>query len=277
MPKGSTVRPFAVSVSLLCLAWVPCRGAEEGPQQAPQPDSLFASIALPMLPREGSVGQDRAENSSSTDFNPWKEWERMDHAPKNVRSVTAGDWGSLTATSVVGDATAPPAWEDPLRQPQWKTDGAWRCPLAGPLFVYGQFGAAGTEIAQQDTNVAGRTGIGCKWSPIENSELVLRGGPSVTYTDPLRPDRTRERSEWLVEVQAHWPILGKIGLEYQGTAAPALSPLDHDWINHDLGFAAPLGAAGKVRLGARHHWENVADPKSTLDGMQLYFGLELAH
>jgi Protein of unknown function, DUF481 len=254
-----------------------CQGADDQSQPPPQSGGLFALPNLLTPTEPNGAGQNRAALSPATDFNPWSEWERRERAPRNVRSVTAGDWGSLTATSVVGDATAPTAWEDPLQHPQWKTDGAWRYSVTGPLFVFGQFGGAGTEIAQQDTKMAGRTGVGCKWTPVEDAEFVVRSGPSVTYSDPLRPDRTKERSEWLVEVQAHWPILGKIGLDYQATAAPALSPLEHDWINNDLGLAAPLGSNGKVRLGARHRWDNVADPKSTLDSMQLYFGLELAH
>ena len=78
-------------------------------------------------------------------------------------------------------------------------------------------------------------------------------------------------------MQARWPLLGKIGLEYQATAAPALTPLDHDWMNSDLGLAIPVCAGGTVRFGARHKWENVPDPKPSSDSMQLYFGLELSH
>ena len=271
----NSTRPVALSL-LLLLAAVHGLRAENPLPLVAQPGGLFAPVSLSTPVEETNAGRDKEVTSPPTTINPWAEWERT-QAPKNVRNVSAGDWGSLTATSVVGDATAPPACEDPLRQPQWNTDGAWRCSVAGPLFVFGQFGGAGTEIAQQDTKVAGRTGVGCKWAPAEDAEFVVRGGPSVTYTDALRPDRMRERSEWLVEVQAHWPLLGKIGLEYQGTAAPALSPLEHDWIHNDLGLAAPLGANGKVRVGARHRWDNVAEPKSTLDSMQLYFGLELAH
>ncbi len=126
----------------------------------------------------------------------------------------------LTANSVLGDAANPPPLDDPFQTPEWKTNEDWRCPVMGPLFVFGQFGGGGTEVAQQDTKVAGQTGLGCKWSPLQDAELTVRSGPSVTYTDPLRPDRVRERSEWLMEVQARWPIYGPIGLEIQGKAAP---------------------------------------------------------
>ena len=38
-------------------------------------------------------------------------------------------------------------------------------------------------------------------------EFQLRGGPSMTYTDPLRPERAQEHSELLVEVQGRLPLL----------------------------------------------------------------------
>ena len=108
-----------------------------------------------------------------------------------------------------------------------------------------------------------------------HAELTLRGGPSVTYADPLRPERTKERSEWLLEVQARWPILAGIGLEYQGTAAPALTPLDKSWVNHDVRLAFPVGNTGKLRLGAKQRWEGVGEQRSAPEGPQLYLGLEL--
>ena len=203
------------------------------------------------------------------------EWGPSAPAARTVRSTTAGDWGSLTANSVLGDAADPTPWDDPLHAREWKTDGNWRYPLLGPVFVFGQFGGAGTEVAQQDTKMAGQTGLGWKWSPLQDAEFTVRSGPSLTYTDPLRPDRTRERSEWLMEVQARWPVFGKIGLEYQGKAAPALTPLDHDWMDQDLGLSAPVCPGGTVHFGARSHWENTTDPKPAPDAMQLYFGLEL--
>ena len=139
----------------------------------------------------------------------------------------------------------------------------------------GQFGGGGAEVAQQDARWPARLGgLGCKWSPLQAAELTVRSGPSVTYTDPLRPDRVRERSEWLMEVQARLPIYGKVGLEFQGKAAPALTPLDHDWIDQDLGLSAPLCPGGVMHLGARHHWENTPDAKPSPDSTQLYFGLE---
>jgi hypothetical protein len=252
MPIRHTTRPAAVSTLLVVLACAPCRAADDEPPPSPPPGGLFTP-AWPPATEEGP----------------------SQPVPRTVRSATAGDWGLLTANSVLGDAANPPAWDDPLLPREWKTNGDWRCPVMGPLFVFGQFGGGGTEVAQQDTKVAGQTGVGCKWAPVQDAEFTVRSGPSVTYTDPLRPDRVQERSEWLMEVQAKWPIYGKIGLEFQGKAAPALTPLDHDWIDQDLGLSAPLCPGGTMRFGARCHWENTPDPKPSSDSMQLYFGLEL--
>jgi hypothetical protein len=197
--------------------------------------------------------------------------------PLKVQSESAGDWGALTGKAVVRDVDSSAAWEDPLAKREWQTDQAWRCPLAGPLFAFGQLGANSTEEAKRDMKVAGKYGLGCKWAPVEGAEFVLRGGPSLTYTDPLRPERTQEKSEWLVEVQARWPLFGPVGLEYQGTAAPALTPLDHDWLTQDVRLAVPVGAAGKFRVGARSRWDDTGNAKPSPDAMQLYLGLELKH
>lgn len=250
MPNRHATRPFTFAALLLVLAGAPGR-ADDEPTPAP-PVGLFVP-----------------------DFHPWTEGAPSEAVPRTVRSTTAGDWGLLTANSVLGDAANPPAWEDPLHPPEWKTDGNWRCPVMGPVFVFGQFGGGGTEVAQQDTKVAGQTGLGCKWAPVQDAEFTLSSGPSVTYTDALRPDRTREQSAWLMEVQAHWPIFGKVGLEYQGKAAPALTPMDHDWMDQDLGLSAPICPGGTVHFGARRHWENTPNPTPASDSTQLYFGLEL--
>jgi hypothetical protein len=52
-----------------------------------------------------------------------------------------------------------------------------------------------------------------------------------------RPDRTREKSDWQVEVQVHCPLLCGIGLEYQGLALPALTPQVQDQITQDVHLA----------------------------------------
>jgi hypothetical protein len=205
--------------------------------------------------------------------NPWAQWNRQ---PRKLENQSAGEWGSLTSKVVLQEGPAAAAWEEPLRKQAWQTEEAWKLPLAGPVFVFGQFGANSEEAAQQDMKVAGRTGLACKLPVGSAAELVVRSGPGVSYTDPLRPLHVRERSDWLVEVQARLPLLFGVGLEYQGSAAPSLSPLDRDQVNQDLRLAFPVGAAGKVQFGARHRWQNTPELRPWSDGMQLYLGLELA-
>jgi hypothetical protein len=267
MPKRYGTRPVAACTLLLLLASAPSRGADDTPppgglftpEWPPTPDSAAIRTAVPFLP----------------DLNPWADADPLQPVARTVRSTTTGDWGLLTSNSVLGDAANPPAWDEPLLPREWNTKGDWRCPVMGPVFVFGQFGGGGTEVSQQDTKVAGQTGIGCKWAPVQDAEFTVQSGPSVSYTDPLRPDRVRERSEWLMAVQARWPIFDKVGLEFQGKAAPALTPLDHDWMDQDLGLSAALCPGGTMHFGARHHWENTPDAKASPDSMQLYFGLEL--
>jgi hypothetical protein len=200
--------------------------------------------------------------------------EKGSEPRSKVRHQSDGDWGSFSAQTVVQDGPAT-IWQDPQWKRAWKTDQTWRPPVAGPFQIFGEFGATSDDAVARDLKFAGRTGLACKIPVGPGGEVMVRGGPSVSYTDPLRTERTRERSELLLEVQARWPLLAGIGLEYQGSAAPALSPLDRDWINHDLRLAFPVGTAGKFKVGAKHHWENYTEPKPWSDGMQVYFGLEL--
>ncbi len=46
-------------------------------------------------------------------------------------------------------------------------------------------------------------------------------------------------------------------------------------MDQDVGLSAPLCPGGVMHLGARYHWENTPDAKSSPDSTQLYFGLEL--
>ena len=275
MPKKITTRSVAISLALLALAHAAVRGADDEPTPPPAPGDLFPPLSPPDVAASGAGGPHGAAPSAAFDL--YAPENQNGSGPRKVQSVTAGEWGSLTANSTVRDVDAPAAGDDPVNRREWQSDESWRCPVAGPLFVFGQFGGGGTEVEQQDTKVSGKTGVGCKWAPAQDAEFVVSSGPSVTYTDPLRLDRVQERFEWLLEVQGRWPLLGKIGLEYQATAAPALTPLDHDWMNQDVGLALPVCAGGKLRVGARHKWENVPDPKAAPDSTQLYFGLELNH
>jgi hypothetical protein len=198
-----------------------------------------------------------------------------DRTPLKASTSNAGGWGALTGTIVLDDDRPSRSWEDPLWKRSWKADQSWKCPVFGSVTAFGQVGGNGEEAGQSDLKFSGRTGL--EWKvPVWLAELQLRSGPGVSYTDPLRPDRMRERSDWLVDVQARCPLLFGIGLEYQGTALPALTPLAQDEISQDLRLAFPLGPGGKFKLGARQTWAGTTEARQWTDTTQLYLGFELA-
>jgi hypothetical protein len=196
-------------------------------------------------------------------------------ALQHLRKQTDGPLGSFTAQV---------EWYEPhaLRDEgvvasPWHTEQAWRLPVVGPLFLFGQFAANPDPVTVDALKMNGRTGVGFKVPVILGIELMLRGGPTVTYADPAIPDHG-ERSQLMLEVQCHCPLPGQLGLEYQTTAVPALTPLEHDRVTQDLGLALPVGDGGKLRLGAKHQWEASTTPtakSSWMDGMELYVGFEL--
>jgi hypothetical protein len=187
-----------------------------------------------------------------------------------------GFFGSLTGQQTVREGNTGIAWDDPLAKRGWQADQAWKMSLAGPLYAYGQFSASAEEALQQDARVNGRTGLAFQ-VPIPTVELLLRGGPTLACSDPLRPERMKEKSELLLEVQGRCPLLFGVHLEYQGSACPAVSPLERDWVSQELRLALPVGPGGTFKLGARQRWDNVAEQKSTTEGAELFLGLELKH
>jgi hypothetical protein len=198
--------------------------------------------------------------------------------PRKLQTASAGDLGTLTSKVDLALTDLDAAAAGLPRQQGWKLDDSWRCPVAGPFSLYGQFGGNSDEKLQDDMKVSGRTGLACKLSLFESGELELRSGPSLSYTDPLRPTNVKEKSEWLLELQGRWPLFAGIGLEYEGSLSPALTPTDKNRLSNDLRLAAPLGGAGKIQLGAKHNWEGVTtDARPAVDSMQVYLGVELAH
>jgi hypothetical protein len=201
--------------------------------------------------------------------------------------LAAGQALKQKSDGLFGSVTAEVAWRDPrtLREAPaldspWKAGQTWHMDLAGPVFLFSELGAAPDPVTPDELKVKYRSGVGCK-IPVGRLQVQVQGGRSLTYSDPLGPlDRGGQRTELFVEVKCRYPLPlpGQIGLEYQGAAIPALTPQDRDKINQDLGLAIPVGDAGRVRLGAKHQWENTPTTtakSSWLDGMQLYLGLEL--
>jgi hypothetical protein len=254
-----------VSASLL-LALLACPGAGRAePPSAPAPDhSPPLGPVLPSAQFPGFTGKIEAEELPADRDPAW--------LPR-----------SLQTEGLLGKWTSQVVWIDPqakrdelLLQSPWKTDEAWNLEVLGPLFLFGQVGAAPDPVAVEALKMNGRTGLGCKIPVPLGIEVQFRGGRALAYSDPLGTDRGGERSQVFVELQCRCPLPGKIGLEYQGAAVPGLAPQERDHITQDFRFALPVGDAGKLQLGAKHQWESA--PTSTRQGsdsMELYIGFEL--
>jgi hypothetical protein len=271
MRRTSWLSPVA-AVCLLLMPQVPRAVAD--PEEEPPADPFAAfDLSRPPSPegRASLLGRAAAPALDLEElFRP--AWLPGDGARRKLSNKADGSLGSLTTQVVL---TAPGVgWESPLPAEAWRTEQAWKLEVFGPLSVFGQLGAGLTPAATEEMKVNGRTGLACKL-PVPALDVQLRGGPSVSCTDPQRAERTQAHSEMLVEVVARCPLWNGVGLEYQGSAAPALSPADRDHVDHDMRLALPLGRLGQLKLGAKHHWDGTATPHSWADGTQFYlsFGI----
>jgi hypothetical protein len=261
-------RHLAGSVVLLIVTCVGQVGAD--PVASPSPPLAGDAApwtALPLLPFPDPLGKIQLDEPDSL---AWLDSEQGRH-PQKVQ--TEGLLGSWTSQFV---------WIDPqltrqnlLLESPWKTDEAWRMEVLGPLFLFGQLGAAPDPVAVEALKLNGRTGVGCKIPVGLGIEVQLRGGPALTYADPQGFDRGGEHSAVFVEVQCRCPLPGQAGLEFQGSAVPGLGPQEHDKLTQDLRLALPVGDLGKLQLGAKHQWESMPTAKPGLESMQLYLGFEL--
>jgi hypothetical protein len=259
-------------VTALCLVCTLRTPARAEPPAAPDPFADF-DLARPPAPERERLW-DATPRANGPDleelFRP--EWLPGEGARRKLGNTADGPLGSLTTQVML---TRPEVARDlPLPGEAWRADEAWKLALYGPLSVYGQLGAGLTPATAQEMKVNGRTGLAYRL-PVPVLDVQLRGGPVVSCTDPQRGERAQAHSEVLVEVVARWALGQSIGLEYQGSATPALAPAEHDRINHDLRLALPLGRIGQLKLGARHHWESEGAARSWADGTELYlsFGI----
>jgi hypothetical protein len=202
---------------------------------------------------------------------PWEDRDARSGRPLVHQEKSAGFWGSVTSKVSLSD----PDGNDPLAKREWKADQGWQMPVLGMVSFFGQLGAASDEAAMREMKLAGRTGLAVKLTMAPGAEVQFRGGPGVTYVDPLRPEHVQEKPDLLLEVQCRWPLLGRVGLEYQGTAVPGLTPQDRNQMTQDVGLACPLGQVGKLRLGAKRRWDNFLDPRPGSESKELYLGLQL--
>jgi hypothetical protein len=244
------------------------------------PSSWLIAVGLTLVGFGGPLSPLVAQESPVV-VGPWRDLlstsvEPASVPPRNLKQTNDGEWGTLTSQM---DLTPQKRTDDDglFHQQAWRVDDSWKCPLAGSVYLFGKFGANSDEAGQSDMKVATTGGLACKLPLLEQGEIVVRSGPSLSYSDPLRPDRSREDSKWLFEVQGRWPLLARIGLEYQGSVSPALSPLDRNSIKHDVRLAVPVGDNGQFRFGAKQTWQatgtDTSRPWST--ETEVYFGLEL--
>ncbi len=189
----------------------------------------------------------------------------------------------------LGDGGADPIWStspktvpELVGRPERPPDQAFRIPLAGPVFLFGQ-AEKDTLVPVQGSRFIGQTGLTWKLPVQAGIELLLSCGPEVTYIDPLRPERTQDHPALpfqtrllRVDVQCRWRLLSKLGLECQGSVCPALNPGEPDEFFQDIHLALPLSRGGQLNLGAKRYWEKAADAKPGPDTGQLYGDFRLA-
>jgi hypothetical protein len=195
--------------------------------------------------------------------------ELLENVPLQHRQTVKDFWGSLTTQVTVEEQTN--QWQSPLPASPWKTEDNLQLNVLGPLFAFGQFGAAPDTTATRNLQISSRTGLGWKLPVAPGAEVQLRGGPVMTFHGTTGG----EEAQWLVEVQARYTLPLQLGLEYQGAAMPALNPAARDRVTNDVRLAVPLGDAGQFKVGARHQWDNAPTARPWGEGMQLYLGLEL--
>jgi hypothetical protein len=162
--------------------------------------------------------------------------------------------------------------------------GGWRkqelLPLTGPVFLFGQVQKGEEWMATPGSKVVGDTGLACKLPVGSGADLLFRLGPEFSYENLNRPaDRAAlpVQPRWLrVDVEAHWALLGPVGVEWQGAAWPAVADGERDRLVQDVRAVIPLGKSGQFRLGAKRIWENTADTKSPwAEATQFYGGFKI--
>src|SRR5438552_8307251 len=116
-------------------------------------------------------------------------------------------------------------------------------PVAGPLFLFGQVGAATAAVEEQQHIGLGRTGVGLKLKPWFLEEVQVRGGPAMRYDSTgKKAGQSPERSELFLEAvtKLPLPVIGPLNVEYTSLAVPAGTGGERGQINQDFKLAKPL-------------------------------------
>lgn len=267
---------------LVALALCPMLAAVPAPRttaEEPQPlaDLFVPSPPAPVLPGLPQFGSPAPATTGSEDSDPavpFGSWASLRPGDRERRKLASqaevGGLGQFSSEVVV---RAPErSLDTPFDRGEWSRQDTLKMPVAGSLSLFSETSLAGDYAPDQNMQVVGRTGAILRLPTGIGSALELRGGPTLKYNDALRSDRA---ASLLMEVQAKWPILAGIGLEYNGVALPALTPLDRPRLDQTLGLAIPV-SGGKLKLGAKHHWQQqLQSPTPGGTNMELYVGVEL--
>lgn len=283
MAYAARLRRYVPMVLVLWPALGGMSSSRVSAQSPGGPTDLFVppcpKPAVPEFPRldlDGGPAPDAAPREEQV-FVPFNSWSNLHPGDLERRkAANQADVGSLGQISSEVVMRAPErSFDTPFERGEWSREDTLKMPVAGPLALFGQTSMNGNYTADQNMSVVGRTGAILKVPVGSGSMLELRGGPTIKYNDALRPDRTREQASVLLEVQAKYPLLGGIGLEYSGAALPAMTALDRPKLNQSLGLAIPV-SGGKLKLGAKHHWEQQFQGTTPgVTNMELFVGVEI--
>lgn len=225
--------------------------------------------AVPPLAREGE-GAARPAGQAALIADPGRWYFRQDL-----------DAGGLYRRRSRLEIPAPGEIDLPYAGRQWSAQERVQIPVPIPLpaaeqlFVYTQFDTSGDALGNLPTSVAGRTGVGLKWSLLAGSEVQVRYMTMFSYVNQASVGRYQERTQPAFEVLARLPILGPLELEYTGTALPAVSRTEPDQIRQELRLAWPLQGDSELEVGARYRWDLTPDSPSWIDRAQLFIGVRV--
>jgi hypothetical protein len=189
-------------------------------------------------------------------------------APQGQSLFNTGTDSSTVPTDLAPAAVARP-------------DPGFQLPLTGPVFLFGNVNRP-ADTDSRGPSLTGQTGVAWKLAIPGTAELQIRGGPELSSLGPPQPGRGPEHSpfpvqpHWLrLDALGRWALVKGVGLEYQGTACPALDPGKRDRISQDLRVVVPAGRGGQLHFGAKYSWEGSDESKLGMESSQLYGGLRL--